>query len=268
MGTASSGMAGGPVKYRESILMSKNYPQMEWTAERISRFWDWQSQYPDVYFTYLFGAAIVASLKRYLHGRKRVLDYGCGVGYLLPHLCACVPEAYGADPSEESIARTNERLAETPSFKGAFLIDDLRTRRLTFDAVLCVEVVEHLDDVALKTVLADIRGFLAPGGVAVFSTPNNEDLSKSMIISPASGEIFHRWQHVRSWNSDSLPARLRGSGFDVVDVVETNMAVPKASSPVSFFKRTLKRLLFGDPGKPHLVCIARLAASAVERSAA
>lgn len=239
--------------------MSKTYPPMEWTPERISRFWDWQAQYPEVYFTYLFGPAIVASLQRYLRGRRRVLDYGCGVGYLLPHLCARVPEAYGADPSQESIARTNERLAGTPSFKGAFLIDELRARKLSFDAVLCVEVVEHLDDAALDTVLADIRGLLAPGGVAVFSTPNNEDLSKSMILCPASGEIFHRWQHVRSWNRDSLPARLRAGGFDVVEVVETNMAIAKTNSPIGIMKRALKRLLFGDPGKPHLVCIAKIA---------
>jgi 2-polyprenyl-3-methyl-5-hydroxy-6-metoxy-1,4-benzoquinol methylase len=243
-------------------MMSTSYPKMEWTDERISRFWDWQSQYPDVYFTYLFGPAIVASLKRHLRGRKRVLDYGCGVGYLLPHLCACVPEAYGADPSEQSTARTNERLAGTPSFKGAFLIKDLFARRLTFDAVLCVEVVEHLDDAALDTVLSDIRGMLAAGGVAVFSTPNNEDLSKSMILCPATGEIFHRWQHLRSWDRDSLPARLRAAGFDVVEVIETNMAVSRSNSPIGLLKRALKRALFGRPGKPHLVCVAKLPSAA------
>src|SRR3954454_18937110 len=99
---------------------------MEWTPDRISRFWDWQSQYADVYFTYRFGPAIGASLKDYLVGRRTVLDYGCGVGYLMPHLCAIAPEVYGADPSAESIARTNERLAGTSSFKGAYLVDELR----------------------------------------------------------------------------------------------------------------------------------------------
>jgi len=252
-------MAGGPCDKHESSLMSKNYPHMEWTAERISRFWDWQAQYPDVYFTYQFGPAIVGFLKGYLGRSRRVLDYGCGVGYLLPHLCACVPEVYGADPSKESVARTNDRLVETPSFKGAFLIEELRARRLVFDAVLCVEVVEHLDDAALATVFTDIRSLLAPGGVAVFSTPNNEDLSKSMIISPATGEIFHRWQHLRSWDHNTLPASLRAAGFDVVEVVETNMATSKSNTPIGFLRRALKRLVFGDPGRPHLICVAKIA---------
>lgn len=237
--------------------MTRTYQQMEWTPERISRFWDWQSQYVETYFTYQFGATIAATLKRYLINRGSILDFGCGVGYLIPHLCALAPAIYGADPSEESIKRTNERLTGTPSFKGAFLIDELRARKLSFDAVLCVEVVEHLDDATLDTVLADIRALLAPGGTAIFSTPNDEDLSKSMILCPASGEVFHRWQHVRSWNRDSLPARLRAAGFEIEKVVETNMAVSKAVSLVGLVKRVLKRLMFGSPGTPHLVCIAR-----------
>jgi 2-polyprenyl-3-methyl-5-hydroxy-6-metoxy-1,4-benzoquinol methylase len=252
-------MAGGQCDKHEGALMSKNYPHMQWTAERISTFWDWQAQYPEVYFTYQFGPAIIGSLKRYLRGSRRVLDYGCGVGYLLPHLCAVAPEVYGADPSKESVARTNDRLNGTDSFRGAFLIDELRARGPVFDAVLCIEVVEHLDDAALASVFSDIRGLLAPGGVAIFSTPNKEDLSKSMMLCPATGEVFHRWQHMRSWDRDTLPASLRAAGFDVVEVVETNMSRSKSSSPVALLKRALKRLVFGDPGNPHLVCIAKIA---------
>ena len=238
-------------------MMSKTYPKMEWTAERISNFWDWQSQYPDVYFTYQFGPAIVASLRKYLAERRAVLDYGCGVGYLLPHLCAIAPEVYGTDPSVESVARTNERLAGTGSFKGAFLIDELRAQRKAFDAILLVEVIEHLQDDALNDVLSDVLGLLAPDGVAIFSTPNNEDLSKSMIICPPTGEIFHRWQHVRSWNRESLPARLRSAGYDVVDVLETNMGIKKIDSVAGLIKAAVKRILFGAPSKPHLVCVVK-----------
>jgi 2-polyprenyl-3-methyl-5-hydroxy-6-metoxy-1,4-benzoquinol methylase len=241
------------------MTATKSYPQMEWTPERISRFWDWQSQHPDVYFTYQFGPAIVASLKKYLDGRRTILDYGCGVGYLMPHLCAIAPEVYGADPSVESVARTNERLAGTPSFKGAYLIDALRAKGMTFDAVLSIEVVEHLKDDALNEVLSDVRGLLAPDGVAIFSTPNDEDLSKNMIICPPTGEIFHRWQHVRSWNRDTLPARLRAAGYEVIEVLETNMAVAKLDSLTALIKSVIKRLAFGTPPRPHLVCIAKRA---------
>lgn len=235
--------------------MPLNYPQMEWTPERVSRFWDWQSQYPEVYFTYLFGRNIAASLKGYVAGRNRVLDYGCGVGYLLPHLCAYAPEVYGADPSEQSVARTNESVSGIPSFKGAFLTGDPVIRSMKFDAIVCVEVVEHLDDAALEAVLSDVHGLLAPGGVAIFTTPNDEDLSKNMILCPASGEVFHRWQHVRSWNRESLPARLRAAGFSVDKVIETNMSMAGPSSPAGLVKRILKQILFNPPKTPHLACV-------------
>src|SRR5690348_17199890 len=159
------------------MAMSKTYPLMEWTDERVARFWDWQSQFPENYFTYQFGATIVASVQRFLNGPKRVLDYGCGVGYLLPHLSRHVREVYGADPSAESVTRTNQKFASLANFKGAFSIDALRVQGLKFDAILCIEVIEHLSDPALGVVLGDIQSLLAPDGLAIFTTPNNEDLS-------------------------------------------------------------------------------------------
>ena len=112
---------------------------------------------------------------------------------------------------------------------------------------------------ALALVLADIRAFLAPTGVAIFTTPNNEDLAKNMLLCPATGEIFHRWQHVRSWNRDTLPTRLSAAGFKPMQVIETNMAIARPKGPVEFLKQIAKRTLLGKPDKPHLVCVASAA---------
>lgn len=242
-------------------MAPKTYPPMRWTPERIARFWDWQAQYPEAYFAYLFGDAIARSLRRYIAGRERVLDYGCGVGYLLPHLCRYALKVYGADPSRESVARTNERLAGTKSFQGAFLVTELRAQQTRFDTILAIEVIEHLDDAELAAVLADIRAMLAPRGIAIFTTPNDEKLENNMILCPATGEVFHRWQHVRSWNRASLPAALRAAGFAMVEVTETNLAASRGRTPLAWLKAIVKRILIGDSSKPHLVCVASLRAS-------
>ena len=240
-------------------MKAGKYTELVWTPERVSRFWDWQSQYPEVYFTYRSGAEIVRSLRKYLIGRRRILDYGCGVGYLLPHLCQLGSEVYGADLSPESVKRTNERLKGTGSFWGAFTVSDLRRQGGRFDAILAVEIIEHLYDPDLEVALADIRAMLAPEGLAVFTTPNDEDREKNMVICPATGELFHRWQHVRSWSAESLSARLRDGGFHIIEVRKTNLALPAPRTPIQFLKHIVRRLLFGAPGKPHLVCVATAA---------
>jgi 2-polyprenyl-3-methyl-5-hydroxy-6-metoxy-1,4-benzoquinol methylase len=239
------------------VTSADRFPVMRWTPEMISRFWDWQSQHPEAYFTYQFGGEIAYALKGYLVGRERLLDFGCGVGHLLPHLLRYAPKVYGADPSQDSVERANARLAGSPGFEGAFLLSDLQRRGMMFDAILAVEVVEHLYDEELDTALATIRSMLAPGGVAIFTTPNDERLEASMILCPSSGEVFHRWQHVRSFNAASLGERLRAAAFDIVEAIETNLAVRHPQSLSGHLKKIAKRIVYGDPGKPHLICVAK-----------
>jgi 2-polyprenyl-3-methyl-5-hydroxy-6-metoxy-1,4-benzoquinol methylase len=229
---------------------------MKWTQEMVSKFWDWQSQYPETYFTYQFGDAIAHCMRKYLRGRNSILDYGCGVGYLLKHLCQYGDQIYGTDISPESVAKVNSLMEGVSGFSGAFIVEDLLKENKMFDAVVIVEIIEHLYDEQLDNMLTEILGFLNPGGIAIFTTPNDEDLDASIIYSPSTGEVFHRWQHVRSWNRDSLSKRLECSGYEVIDVVETNMS---NQIPNTLFKRMkwlVKQILVTYPKKPHLLCVA------------
>ena len=65
--------------------------------------------------------------------------------------------------------------------------------------------------------------FALSTGIIIFSTPNNEDLSKNYICNPIDGSLFHRWQHVLSWNSDSLEKKLAARGLRTINCVETNI---------------------------------------------
>ncbi len=232
-------------------------PLMEWTPERIKRFWDWQSQYPETYFTRQFGAQIAAALEPHLSGANSVLDFGCGAGHLLPHLAARFPEVYGTDLSPASRQTANELLQGHKNFQGVLPPEELEPLRGGLDAILLIEVIEHLSDEDLKDALDAVLALLKPNGLAVFTTPNNEDLSKSMIMCPASGELFHRWQHVRSWTPVSLANTLTARGFDVARTIETDLSVDRRPNPKAMAKRLIKRLISGPQGAPHLICIAR-----------
>ena len=180
------------------------YREMEWTDEYIKKFWDYESNFKENYFTYQVGSRVVEYLQSYLKGRKNILDFGCGAGYLINHLLEIGLEVYGLDFSDASIEKVNEKYKENPSFKGAFMMERFIADKGKYDSIIATEVIEHLDDDKLNSTMEFIKESLADDGIAIFTTPNDEDLSKSMIYCPEADCIFHRWQHVRSWTEESL----------------------------------------------------------------
>jgi 2-polyprenyl-3-methyl-5-hydroxy-6-metoxy-1,4-benzoquinol methylase len=239
------------------MTTNSKYRQIEWTPEKITRFWDYVSQFPDVFFANQFGDRIVARLRPWLQGRAKVLDYGCGTGSLIPHLAQLGGEVTGVDLSVDSIAVSNTRHKDVPNFRGAVLPAALAAADGRFDGIVCVEVVEHLDDVSLETVLKDIFRLLAPGGVAIFTTPNEEDLQASMIYCPEGDVVFHRWQHMRNWSAATLSTAVARYGFVTEAAFTTDFAHRPLRRPVETLKRIAKRVLRIPLPHPHLVCVAR-----------
>jgi 2-polyprenyl-3-methyl-5-hydroxy-6-metoxy-1,4-benzoquinol methylase len=237
-------------------MPKRKYRQLVWTPEKVARFWDWQSQYPDQYFTYQFGDGIVSFLEPYLRGKESVLDYGCGTGYLVPHLAKLVHRVVGADASAQVVAEATRLQRGVTGFGGAFLVQDLVNTGQTFDAVVCIEVVEHLYDAQLDELTRNVRALSKEGAHVIFTTPNNEDLEKSSVYCPASDLVFHRFQHVRSWNQETLPKYLEGHGFEIERVFATDMA-KYAGRGIRRLVRNFLNTLLGTPRTPHLVCIVR-----------
>lgn len=106
----------------------------------------------------------------------RVLDVGCGGGFLLERLAGRGYAGVGVDLSPESVAIANRRLEAI----GA--ADRLRAEVGSayepppgpFDVVTLTDVLEHLEDP--RACLRALRDVLAPGGLLVVSTPNRRSL--------------------------------------------------------------------------------------------
>ena len=118
-------------------------------------------------------AKLVLSLIRQ-HGVQppaSVLEAGCGWGVNLDALEKAGYQVTGCDISRrilEFIDRPDRRLAE------ADLMQDLPTDAGLFDAVLALDVIEHLDDD--RAALDRLAKMVRPGGLLIVSVPALPDL--------------------------------------------------------------------------------------------
>lgn len=106
----------------------------------------------------------------------RVLDVGCGTGFLLEQLAARGFSGVGIDLSPESIAHSKERLEALGASDrlSAEVGSAYEPPAGPFDLITLTDVLEHLEDP--RACLAALRPQLAPGGLLVINTPNRRSL--------------------------------------------------------------------------------------------
>jgi 2-polyprenyl-3-methyl-5-hydroxy-6-metoxy-1,4-benzoquinol methylase len=191
-------------------MTSKEWKYLEWDQEKISRLWNFASQWPpyqNEYFSRMVGAGIINFLKKIVPLQGDVLDYGCGPGFLVQHLLARGIRCAGVDFSEDSINAVNARFSENPLWKGAKLYTGgkLPFEDDSFDKILCIETIEHLNDEDLDRILKEFHRVLKPKtGQLFITTPNHENLSTNMVFCPHCMQVFHRFQHIHSFSQGSL----------------------------------------------------------------
>jgi 2-polyprenyl-3-methyl-5-hydroxy-6-metoxy-1,4-benzoquinol methylase len=197
--------------------------EITWTPEKSKRIWDYygsRSQFRSTFFGYIAGPLVARKLIAAVGAAPdaRILDFSCGQGdviaALLPHLTSG-QEISACDFSATYVDAVQERFRGDARFKGAMLVTQLPGPLPAghYDIVYATEVIEHLDDTELERMLAECQRILRPGGRVFFTTPNQEDYEASKLMCPECGCIFHKWQHLRTWTSSTLKARMEGAGF-------------------------------------------------------
>lgn len=103
-------------------------------------------------------------------GGRNVLDLGCGVGYGAASLSASATSVVALDVSPDAIRYANAKYgAANLAFLEASACD-IPLADAAVEVVISFEVIEHIQDKYLY--LTEIRRVLAPGGVALLSTPH------------------------------------------------------------------------------------------------
>jgi len=150
----------------------------DWLETKASdAFFEETPRYPDI-------AHVIVQLQP-----RKLLDVGCGSGYLAKLLKARVPGlvVHGVDISSVALDRARDHTDQV------WLVDldktDLPVPSEQYDTVTCIEVLEHLYDP--DHALREIARVLAPGGSTVVTVPNlaywryRLDLLRGRVPQPA-----------------------------------------------------------------------------------
>ena len=241
----------------------KVYKKLDWTSENVKKFWDYEAQFPENYFTFQVGQNLINVLQKYFPKGTNVLDYGSGPGFLIPWMMKKGLKVSALEFSDISKEEVKKKFSSETNFVGALTPEEIRKSGVKYDLIVIVEVIEHLDEKYLSETFDNVREFLADDGVAIFTTPHNENLDKSMIYCPNCDNEFHRWQHMRNWTKEKLTDYITFKKFEVVDVFATNfskVAQPKTITLKGLIKNTLVKLnlMYQEPDSfPHLVGVVR-----------
>jgi 2-polyprenyl-6-hydroxyphenyl methylase / 3-demethylubiquinone-9 3-methyltransferase len=143
-------------------------------------------------------------------GALKVLDVGCGGGLLSEPFAALGCEVTGVDRSLPTL-----NAARAHAARSALAIryleasaESLPFDAQTFDAVVCCDVLEHVDD--LGQVIREIARVLRPGGVFFFDTINRTLTSKLVAIKLAQDWRITRLipRDVHVWHKFIRPGEL------------------------------------------------------------
>jgi 2-polyprenyl-6-hydroxyphenyl methylase/3-demethylubiquinone-9 3-methyltransferase len=123
---------------------------------------------------------------------NKMLDIGCGGGFLAEEFARCGFSVTGIDPAAASIAAAHDHACKS-GLDISYHIgkgETLPFPKESFDIIACCDVLEHVDDV--NKVLSEVARTLKPGGVFLFDTINRTWKSKLLMI-----KLLQDWKITR-----------------------------------------------------------------------
>jgi len=151
----------------------------------------------------------------------RIADIGCGGGLVSEPLARLGASVTGIDPAEENAAAARAHAADSGleiDYRAA-RVEDLAAEGAQYDAVIALEVVEHVPDV--QAFIGVCAQTLRPGGMMLLSTINRT--ARAFALAIVGAEYVLRWlprgthQWERFVTPDELAAALRAGGLRVVE---------------------------------------------------
>lgn len=148
---------------------------------------------------------------------SRIAEVGCGAGEILVQLKALLPESsfVGYEMSEQAFALAQSREREGVHFINANMLDE----KVHFDALLCIDVFEHVDDYI--GFIKSLRGY---ADYKIFHIPL--DLSVQAVVrGDALLEARRRVGHLHYFTKETALETIRYCGYEIIDANFTARAI-------------------------------------------
>lgn len=149
-----------------------------------------------------------------------VLDIGCAAGSLTYLAASLRPNLHitGVDVSSAQIDFANSKIA--PEAKNSTFLsissDRLPFPDNSFQAVTCVELIEHLNDSENARLMAEVFRVLRPGGSWIVTTPNYHSLWPALELAlNLWSPVKYNEQHLTRFQKKSLRLHLENAGWKV-----------------------------------------------------
>jgi 2-polyprenyl-3-methyl-5-hydroxy-6-metoxy-1,4-benzoquinol methylase len=160
----------------------------------------------------------------------RVLDAGCGDGNFTQSLSEAGFEMYGIDLSEGGISLAMRRYPAChfakwsvyDEYQGAF------PEVPSFDAIVCVEVIEHL--YSPRVLVQRAKEALSPGGLVIVTTPYWGYLKNILlaVTNRLDRSLTALWDggHIKHWSYRTLRQLFEEQQFEFVQFVGSGRPIP------------------------------------------
>lgn len=172
-------------------------------------------------------------------GAHRVLDLGCGNGWLTAALARCGFETSGLDLSHSGIQIARASHPEVAFHQGDALQPPPAAWQGRFDAVVAVETVDHVAHP--DRLLAHAMQMLRPGGLVLLSVPYHGYLKNLVIALLGRNDL--RLQalaphgRLKFFSRQTLAALAEQAGFELLELQRIGRVPPLARSMLLVARR-------------------------------
>jgi len=160
--------------------------------------------------------------------QKKVLEVGCGTGYMSADIAKNGHSVIATDVSDELIEVARQNNGEMDiKFEVLDITKNVLNER--FDYVIALDVLEHIEDDS--TALGNMGKMLCDGGKLILTVPTAPRLY---------GPMDELWGHYRRYSKERLVKILKENGFEIDMLRYWNLGM----IPFVFFGATIFRMRY------------------------